>query len=257
MTAYSPSSTATRPAGPARLRGDESPGVLEPVEAVAFDLDGTLVDWIASKRKACRAAGRALRKAGLDRPVDAIVEDLFETTLEVGIEFDGVVAAYLVDELGYVDDDLREPAQVAWDRAERDVDAFPGVREALAALRQQGYELAIVTDAPGPMARKRLDATGLDRFVDHVLTRDDHPGGKSGPEPFLDLLDRMGKDPEEVAMVGDNPARDVRHARTLGLATVRVRYGPQDFEGEDARDHAHVAVEAPRTLPALLGTPAA
>lgn len=254
-----PSPAATQPTGPARIRDEarETPGILDRVQAVAFDLDGTLVDWLDSKRKACRAAARALRRAGLDRTVEDIQEGLFETTLEVGLEFEGVVAAYLVDEIGYVDPDLRAPAKEAWDEAERDVDPFPGVREALADLRDAGYELAIVTDAPGPQARKRLDATGLDRFVDHVLTRDEHPAGKSGPEPFLDLLDRLGYEADQVAMVGDNPARDVRHARTLGLATVRVAYGPQDFGGEDPRDAAHVAVEAPRRLPELFGAPAA
>lgn len=252
MTAHSPS-TATRPAGPARLRGDDgaAPGILDSVQAVAFDLDGTLVDWLESKRRACKAAARALREAGHDRHIETVADDLFETTLEVGLEFEGVVAAYLVDTLGYVDDDLREPAKRAWDRAEQAVDPFPGVREALADLREAGYDLAIVTDAPGPQARKRLDATGLDRYVNHVLTRDDHPAGKSGPEPFLDLLDRLGLEADQVAMVGDNPARDIRHARTLGLATVRVQYGPQDFGGDAPRDTAHVAVEAPRDLPRI------
>lgn len=229
------------------------------VEAVAFDLDGTLVDFVGMKEAQCLAAARALRRAGLRRPVVEMRDHMLHLVFhELGVEWDGVVAALLIDELGHVDDALHEAGQVAWEEAEEAVEAYPGVEGVLRTLRARGARLAVVTDAPGPKARKRLRCTGLDRFFDVVLTRSEHPGGKGGPGPFLDLLDRWGLEPGQVAMVGDNPLRDVRPARTLGLPTVLARYGFQEeFASDRPGDRAAAEVHRPGEVLDVLPVPAA
>ncbi len=239
-----------RPA-PGRPEDPPAPGSpFRGVEAVAFDLDGTLVDFVGMKETQCTAAARALRRAGLRRPVAAMRDHMLRLVFhELDVEWDGVVAAFLIDTLGHVDDALHEAGQDAWEAAEREVEAFPGVETLLRTLRARGKRLAVVTDAPGPKARKRLRCTGLHRYFDVVLTRSEHPGGKGDPTPFRDLLARWDLAPEAVAMVGDNPLRDVRSARALGLPTVLARYGfQQAFASDRPGDRAEAEVGHPRDL---------
>ena len=65
----------------------------------------------------------------------------------------------------------------------------------------------------------------LDNFFDIVICFEDTMKFKPNREPFLLALKRLNLKPEECLMVGDNPKRDLKGAKSVGIKTVFAKYG--------------------------------
>jgi putative hydrolase of the HAD superfamily len=95
--------------------------------------------------------------------------------------------------------------------------------QTLRALRAQGWALAILTNGLPSVQFRKVAALGLTALVDEVIYAEEHAaGGKPALAPFGAVLRALDLDPSECVCVGDDPARDVRGARALGIATIRV-----------------------------------
>lgn len=126
---------------------------------------------------------------------------------------------------------------------------FPGVEEALSAIRDAGgWRMAVCTNKPERPAREILEATGLAGFFDAVAGGDTYPVRKPDPRHLTLTLDRLGLPPEGAVMVGDH-ANDVRSARAAGLAPVFAAWG---YGAPEMAEGAVAVARAPADLPALL-----
>ncbi|HVL48929.1 MAG TPA: HAD family hydrolase [Candidatus Thermoplasmatota archaeon] len=221
------------------------------VEAVAFDLDCTLVDILRLKERACEAAAWALADAGLDLDPPVAARTMMRLALEQGIDRDDVVDLFLLDAYGTVDPSLVILGRHAFDAAEEaEARPYPRAHRTLLELSRRGYRLALITDAPRHRALKRLQASRLRAFFEDVITVEDTPRGKVDSRPFERALARLNLPASALLMVGDNPRRDVGPAKALGCRTALATYGLQpDF----ASDHpAHRADREIRQLDDLL-----
>ena len=99
--------------------------------------------------------------------------------------------------------------------------------QTLRLLRAQGWALAILTNGLPSVQFRKVAALGLTALVDDVIYAEEHAaGGKPSSAPFRAALRALDLDPSECVCVGDDAARDVRGARALGIATIRVaRFG--------------------------------
>ncbi len=111
--------------------------------------------------------------------------------------------------------------------------AFPGVHEGLAAMREGGLALACVTNKPARFTQPLLAATGLARYFDAVVTADMVGRRKPDPAPFLHACRLLDVRPGEAVVIGDSP-NDAAAARAAGCRVLLVPYGYR--EGRDARD---------------------
>ncbi len=93
---------------------------------------------------------------------------------------------------------------------------LPGVPEALAALRETGLELVVVSNSDGTVERG-LAEQGLRDFFSDV--HDSHLVGWEKPDRriFDHALERAGTRPERTLHVGDLYAADVVGARAAGI----------------------------------------
>lgn len=91
------------------------------------------------------------------------------------------------------------------------------VKPALAALRERGLRLVVVSNANGRL-RYLFDRLGLTPYVDAVL--DSHEWGVEKPDPrlFALALAQSGADRRQTAHIGDLFHIDVAGARAAGLA---------------------------------------
>lgn len=124
---------------------------------------------------------------------------------------------------------------------------FPGIPEALAALRAAGWRLAVCTNKPEKAARIVLGDLGLTDLLDDIGGGDSFPVRKPHPGHPLALLKRMGAEPGRAVLIGDHQ-NDTRAAKAAGIAPVFAAWGygtPEMAEG------APVA-PAPGELPGLL-----
>ncbi len=101
---------------------------------------------------------------------------------------------------------------------------FPGVADGLAALRDQGFLLAVATSKFYRSADALLTAAGLRDQFDLVIGADQVTNPKPHPEMGELILSKLGVDPAHAIMVGDT-THDLQMAAAAGLRSVAVTYG--------------------------------
>jgi sugar-phosphatase len=171
--------------------------------AILADLDGTLVDSVASSE---RAWGALARRRGLDEDEThrfAMGKPTRETI------------ALLVPEA----EREAEQAQVDHDEVEdgHSVVAYPGAAELLAGR----VPIAIVTSGSTALATARLRGAGLEPPA-VLITADSITRGKPDPEPFLLGARGLGVDPSRCLVLEDAPP-GIESGLAAGMSVVAFR----------------------------------
>ncbi len=197
------------------------------IEAIVFDLDNTLVDFMRMKREAVRAAAEAMVGAGLRMSPDEVYDEIFKIYEREGIEDQRVFNKLLEKLLGKVDWHILAAGIVAYRKAkEANLRPYPYVKTLLVNLLKRGYKLAVVSDAPRLQAWTRLVESSLDPFFEVVVAYEDTFERKPSEAPFRKVLELLKIDnPRNSLMVGDWAERDVVGAKSIGMITVFARYG--------------------------------
>ena len=196
------------------------------INAVIFDLDNTLVDFLKMKRMACSEAVDAMLDAGLKIRKDKALKVLYGLYGIYGIEDQTIFQKFLKKVAGKIDYKILAYAIVAYRRVKNGFLApYPGAKQTLIRLREKGLKLAIVSDAPRLQAWLRLSSMRLDDFFDVVVALEDTGKQKPNKLPFRAALKNLKVKPEECIMVGDNPGRDIKGAKSMGMKTCHAKYG--------------------------------
>jgi len=207
-------------------------GILEP-KALAFDLDGTLLDSFSihfeSYRLTCAHFGIT------------ITQDAFR-------------AAYSADwnhtygALG-IQPDHWEAASKLWrsQAAKHQAQLFPGVKDTLLQLRQT-HKLALVTSGSKARVSRDLENTGISQFFQVVVTGEDVQKPKPSPEGLIRVLDHLRLLPPEAVYIGDWLS-DREMADAAGVSFVGIR---SEFNATHP-DKALFGLNSVAELPALLG----
>lgn len=204
------------------------------IRAIIFDLDNTLVDFIAMKHAAIQAAILAMIDAGLKIPKGEAEKKIYKIYDEEGIEDQKVFDKFLTKEFGQIDYRIHAAGIIGYRRArEAALVLYPHVQFALMELVKRGLRLAVVSDAPRLQAWLRLCQLKLHLFFDVVITYDDTKKRKPDPEPFVRALEILKVNYHETIMVGDWAERDIIGANSLGMKTVFARYGDR-FDTENS-----------------------
>lgn len=209
------------------------------IQAIIFDLDNTLTDFMTMKDLAIRSAADAMIDAGLKKSPEEARAEINEIYKEMGIEYQKVFDVYLTRTFGHIDYKMLAAGIVGYRRA-RDsaLILYPHVNLTLVELIKRGIKLAVVSDAPREQAWMRLCYLKLQHLFDVVVTFEDTLKRKPSPEPFQRALDQLGVPAGRTLMIGDWPERDVEGAKGLGMTTVFARYGdtfgtPPGLSGAD------------------------
>ena len=196
------------------------------MEAILFDLDNTLIDFIRMKRLASRVAARAMVSAGLKADPKEISKRLFDFYLKHGIESDDAFQRFLEKEFGKAEPRILAAGVNAYLKEKYlHLKPYSGVVETLKALKSEGLKLGVVTDGVRLKAWMRLNAAGLDKYFDVVVTFEDTGKKKPAKEPFLKACEELKVKPEECLMVGDWMERDIEGAKAVGMKTCLAKYG--------------------------------
>ena len=196
------------------------------INAVIFDLDNTLLDFMKMKLIAVKAAISGMQEAGLEVDSEKAYERIIEMYIEQGWENQQIFDIYLTETIGHVDNKLLAAGIVSYRRArEANLQVYPNVNSTLSQLIKMNIKLAVVSDAPSREAWMRLYYLNLHHIFDFVLTFDDTRAHKPSPIPFKMALERLDCAAENTLMVGDWPERDVEGAKQLGMKTIFARYG--------------------------------
>ncbi len=196
------------------------------IRAVIFDLDNTLVDFMAMKRQAVDAAINAMIDAGLNLSVEEVKARIDAIYKERGIEFQNVFDELLYDVFNKVNYKILSAGIIAYRRArEAALVPYPHVYMTLMELLKRGLLLGVVSDAPAREAWLRLCYLNFHHIFHAVVTFEDTGQRKPHPDPFIRALEVLGVKAGEALMVGDWAERDMVGAANIGMTTVFARYG--------------------------------
>jgi putative hydrolase of the HAD superfamily len=212
------------------------------IQAIVFDLDNTLTDFMKMKSDAINAAIDGMIDAGLKLPRDLVRSRIDAIYQEQGLEYQRVFDQLIESELGHIDPKILASGIVAYRRArESALVLYPHVQMTLLELTRRGIRLGVVSDAPEAQVWLRLCSLSLQHVFDAVVTFEDTGQRKPSPAPFKEVLRRLGAEAGHSLMIGDWAERDVVGAKGLGMKTVFARYGDTfdtkssgaDFEIDD------------------------
>lgn len=189
------------------------------IQAILFDVDGTLVD---SNEAHVDAWAVAFRQAGHPQEVDDI-------RLQIGKGGDLLVPALLPQ----ASEDQRKAIAEAQGRHFKSaylahIKPFPGARGLLQRVKESGRTIILASSAKKDEVEHYLRLLEAEDLVDAVTSADDVDASKPEPDIFEAALDRAGVGPDAAIVVGDT-VYDVDAARRVGLATVGLTSGPYDF----------------------------
>jgi phosphoglycolate phosphatase len=195
---------------------------------VVFDLDGTLVD---TTEDIANALNRAFAPLG----VDALSNERVAALLGHGAR--QLVAAALEDaglEAAEVDAQLvatteRYMTEYRADPVSRSR-LFPGVVEALEALRRQSVPLAVCTNKGTEMANRVLAALGVAGEFAAILGADAVADPKPAAGHLLAALEELEVSPAQGLMIGDS-AIDAAAAQAAEVDFLAVGWAPHDVVG--------------------------
>jgi putative hydrolase of the HAD superfamily len=128
-----------------------------------------------------------------------------------------------------------------------------GAREALTALAEQGYRLALVSNTmrtPGRILRELLRHYGLLPCFTHLTFSDECGVRKPEPAIFHRTLRAIGVEPAEAIHVGDDPVLDVVGARSAGMRVIQVTTARPSWLG---RHRPHATISDLAGLPDAVG----
>lgn len=218
---------------------------LRAIRAIAFDLDGTLVD---SAPDIQRALNSALRREGLPR------FDVERVRGWIGDGPDALIARALASQ-GRGEDDIALRARLRrwFDAATLAAplaggSVYPGIAEMLSTLHRV-LPLVVVTNKPTPLARAVLEAAGLTPYLSGVHGADTPAQRKPAPALLLAACERLRVAPHELLMVGDAEP-DMRAAHAAGCRALCVGWGYGHATLPAWLDPLRIA--APAELPAAL-----
>lgn len=216
---------------------------------VLFDLDGTLVN---SAEGITKSVAYALSKFGIQADERSLTCFIGPPLIDSFMRFYG----FSEEQAGEAVDFYRARYRT---KGVYENTVYPGIGEALAALKREGVCTAVATSKPEVFANVVVDDMGLRPFLDGVFGAelDDKQLRRSGfrsekADVIEYALDRLCVcDRSKVLMVGDRK-HDIIGAKACGLDSCGVLWGFGDREELTAAGADYIAA-APTDIEVTLG----
>ena len=210
------------------------------VQAILFDLDGTLIDSAPD-------LGAAADKMRTERGMPSLPLETYRPMAGAGARGMLGIAFGMTPEhpefMAY-----REEFFVNYENAmtERTV-IFDGVPDMIAAIVRAGLPWGVVTNKSRRFTDPLTAAMPLFATAGAIVSGDTTPHAKPHPEPLFEAARRLQVDPTSCVYVGDDE-RDIVAGLAAGMATVAATYGYLGQQTDVARWNAHLHIDAPMAL---------
>lgn len=218
------------------------------INAVVFDLDGTIVDFNLDYKSARAEVIEFLQSQNFPRSLFSLNESVFEMLKKVEVsmrnsgksekEFLKLRATILA---------LLEKYEI---ESAGSTSLMPGILETLKALKKMKLRLALFTVNSKKSTSYILKTFRLRSFFDAVVTRDSVSTVKPNPIHLETVLKALKVKPEGAVVVGDS-VLDMKSAQELHVFAVGVTYGVSSPE-ELTRAGSNCLISSPTDLITLI-----
>ena len=210
------------------------------IDAVLFDLDGTLIDSAPD-------LGAAADKMRTDRGLTSIPLANYRPMAGSGARGMIGVAFGLKPEFANFEV-LKEEFFVNYEACmtERTY-PFDGVAELIARITQTGLKWGVVTNKSARFTLPLTKAMPLFNTAQSIVSGDTTPHSKPHPAPLLEAARQLAIAPGRCVYVGDDE-RDIVAGRAAGMPTVAAAYGYLGTAVDTALWKADATIESPKAL---------
>jgi len=194
------------------------------IEGLAFDLDGTLypnyslnLKLIPFLLKECRLV------AAFGRARSIIREEQKNPSYQPGDFYQrqaDITAKILAVPAQPVKEKIDRLIYKGWASMFKNIRLFKGAAETLAALREAGYKMGLLSDFP---PETKLEYLGISGIWDTVLCSERCGALKPHPVSFTELACAMAMPPEKILYVGNSYPYDVAGANRVGMKTAWIK----------------------------------
>lgn len=215
------------------------------VQAVLFDLDGTLIDSAPD-------LGAAADKMRIDRGLPSLPLERYRPMAGAGAR------GMLGEAFGMAPDHpdfpvMREEFFSNYEACmtQRTL-PFDGVAQLLERIVHERLAWGVVTNKSSRFTEPLTRGMALFATAGAVVSGDTTPHAKPHPAPLLEAAARLGLAPGDCIYVGDDE-RDIQAGHAAGMGTVAALYGYLGRRQDASAWGAHAAINSPLELLQLLG----
>jgi N-acetyl-D-muramate 6-phosphate phosphatase len=214
------------------------------IDAVLFDLDGTLIDSAPD-------LGAAADKMRIDRGMASLALSEYRPMAGAGARgMIGVAFGLGPGDIAF--DALREEFFSNYEsRMTELTSAFDGIDDLIGRLNGQGLKWGVVTNKSERFTLPLTRAMPLFASAGAIVGGDTTPHSKPHPAPLLEAARLLGLAPGRCIYVGDDE-RDIQAGRAAGMPTVAAAYGYLGASGQTSSWNADAVIHAPGELLKLL-----
>lgn len=195
------------------------------IEAVIFDLDGTLVDsmWLW-KEIDIEYLGRFGQEVPDDMDQDIEGMSFSETATYFKERF------HLPDPIETI---KAQWNQMAWDKYGKEVPLKTGVREFLQELKARGIKTGIATSNSKELVNHVLESLDIAEYFDTVRTSCEAKKGKPAPDIYLLVADDLQVNPKNC-LVFEDLALGIMAGKRAGMSVCAI-YDPYSENDRDRK----------------------
>ena len=217
------------------------------IQAVLFDLDGTLVDsakdFVAVIQQMRTQQNLPLLTEAQQAGFRQVVSQGAQAMVNYGFE----LAA---------DDPQAIPLKITFLQLYQQQSAvhttlFAGMEQVLALLEKMHLPWGIATNKPEVFAKPLLTALNLEQRCAVLLCPDHVANSKPAPDMLLKATEMLGVDPAKTIYIGDD-LRDIQAAQAADMPSIAVTYGYHGINDNPEMWGANQVVASPQQLLTLL-----
>ncbi len=194
-----------------------------PIKAVIFDLDNTLMD----RDHAFRAFSERLVRDYLGHVDQTLARDIIgylRITDADGYRDKRGFFEELTERLPWAEKpDVENLFAYYNEHYMKEARLMKHARKAIAACRQQGFRLGILTNGTYDIQYGKVLHLGLEKDFDVILTSGEADIKKPERRIYEMILERLGTSGAETVFVGDHPVNDIWGADQLGMRGIFLR----------------------------------
>lgn len=216
----------------------------ENIQAVLFDLDGTLIDSAPD-------LGAAVDQMRVDRGMPSLPLVHYRPMAGAGARgMIGLAFGFTPEHPEY--DAMKEEFFRNYEACmTQRTFAFEGVVQMIDALVAAQLPWGVVTNKSKRFAEPLTQAMPLFKTAAVVISGDTTPYAKPHPEPLFEAARRLGIAPSACVYVGDDE-RDIVAGLAAGMKTVAATYGYLGTQSDVQKWQAHAHIKSPRELEDLI-----
>ncbi|MFX1375854.1 MAG: HAD family hydrolase [Promethearchaeota archaeon] len=193
--------------------------IRNPIKAIVWDLDGTIVHFKINSIKARKSTINILNSYGIEKENLSTEKSILDN-LNISKEI-LTKRGHNSNQIKTIFEEVDDVISKIEFQAALNASMIEGIEEVLSFARKKDLKQAIYTFNKSKHAKLTLEKVKLLKFFEVIIGRDNVDNPKPHPDHLLTICDKLKVNPNEILVIGDN-FRDIEGALNVGAYSIAV-----------------------------------